>query len=90
MDYYSSIATHKPERSMNQATFNEYTFQQALARARAREAAELAAIAAGNGPSPPATLATCCASRRGTISTRFFPGREPFSQSSIGARYRMG
>ena len=37
---------------MNQATFNEYTFQQALARARAREAAELAAIAAGNGPKP--------------------------------------
>lgn len=37
---------------MNQAAFNEYTFNQALARARSREAAELAAIAAGNGPKP--------------------------------------
>jgi hypothetical protein len=37
---------------MNQAHFDEYTFQQALLRARAREAAELAAIAAGNGPKP--------------------------------------
>lgn len=37
---------------MNQAAFNEYTFQQALARARAAEAAELAAAAAGNGPKP--------------------------------------
>ncbi len=37
---------------MNQAAFNEYTFQQALASARAREAAELAAISAGNGPKP--------------------------------------
>lgn len=37
---------------MNQAAFNEYTFQQAMARARAREAAELAAIAAGKGPAP--------------------------------------
>lgn len=37
---------------MNAAEFNEYTFQQALTRARAREAAELAAIVAGNGPAP--------------------------------------
>lgn len=37
---------------MTQYGFNEYTFQQSLARARAREAAELAAIAAGNGPAP--------------------------------------
>ncbi len=37
---------------MSQATFSEYTFQQALARARARESAELAAIVAGNGPKP--------------------------------------
>lgn len=37
---------------MNQATFNDYTFNQALARARASEAAELAAILAGNGPKP--------------------------------------
>ncbi len=37
---------------MNQATHNEYTFNQALARARAAEAAEIAAIIAGNGPKP--------------------------------------
>lgn len=37
---------------MNQATFKGHTFHQALTRARAREAAALAAIAAGNGPKP--------------------------------------
>ena len=32
--------------------FEDLRFQQALARARADEAAELAAIVAGNGPAP--------------------------------------
>jgi hypothetical protein len=37
---------------MNERTFNDVTFNQALARARAAEAAELAAAAAGKGPAP--------------------------------------
>lgn len=37
---------------MSQQQFDEYTFQQALARARSAEAAELAAILAGTGPAP--------------------------------------
>jgi hypothetical protein len=35
-----------------QREFNEITFRQALARARAAEAAEIAAALAGNGPKP--------------------------------------
>lgn len=37
---------------MTQYSFTEVSFNQALARARAAEAAELAAAAAGNGPKP--------------------------------------
>ena len=37
---------------MTQYAFTEASFNQALARARAAEAAELAAAAAGNGPKP--------------------------------------
>lgn len=37
---------------MNAATFNDFTFNQALARARAAEAAELALAAKGQGPKP--------------------------------------
>ena len=37
---------------MTQYAFTESSFNQALARARAAEAAELAAAAAGNGPKP--------------------------------------
>ncbi len=37
---------------MAQYAFTEVSFNQALARARAAEAAELAAAAAGNGPKP--------------------------------------
>ena len=37
---------------MTQYGFSQLSFQQALARARAAEAAELSAAAAGNGPKP--------------------------------------
>ena len=37
---------------MTQYAFTEVSFNQALARARAAEAAELAAAADGNGPQP--------------------------------------
>lgn len=37
---------------MNDRTFNDITFNQALARARAAEAAELAIAAKGLGPKP--------------------------------------
>ncbi len=37
---------------MAQATYNEVTFQQALARARDREAQELSLAACGKGPAP--------------------------------------
>ena len=37
---------------MTQYGFSELSFHQALARARAADAAELAAAAAGNGPTP--------------------------------------
>jgi hypothetical protein len=49
-DYYSVI-DNAPETSMQtQYGFSDLSFQQALARARAAEAAELAAAAAGKAP----------------------------------------
>lgn len=71
---------------MNQPAFNEYTFQQALARARAREAAELAAAAAaieaGNRPKPSRDIGDMLRQQaldrlNKVLSGAFFPGRKP-------------
>lgn len=45
-------STTNRKNEMNERTFNDITFNQAIARARAAEAAELALAAKGLGPKP--------------------------------------